>query len=437
MFRGRRLVLVGLDWVRPKDPPVSLANATIAAACSAVTDTSVVTLNCNEASRPELMRRLEDELLDATSGQVETPVVGIGAYVWAQPLLNDAVSVVKRVLGRDAHVVLGGPQVSYAPATPWLLAAEYPQVDAFVRGGGERAMRALFTQSSPPDGYLGREDFDMGLKASGSLEDLPSPFLTGWLPAQSFLRWETSRGCPFKCSFCQHKDVANRRIAVGSERVQQEARWMVEQSERGVLRDLAVVDPTFNAGSAYLDTLSHLSGLRAKLFLQCRLEMMTPAFSDAVARLRDTADVTLEFGVQTIHKGEQRHIDRPNNARKVRHWLDRLNKDGTPYELSFIYGLPAQTLDSFKRTHEWATSVCDAHASGRAVAKFFPLMLLRGTKLHDNREDLGLVTSDQVQLTERVGSGIPHVVASRSFSVEDWVAMHTLASVSERIFDGI
>ena len=69
---------------------------------------------------------------------------------------------------------------------------------------------------------------------------------------------------------------------------------------------------------------------------------------------------------------------------------------------------------------------CSDHRDSRAVARFFPLMLLRGTQLHRRRHELGLVTCDtlQVDISGRVGSNIPHVVASRTFSFDDWLAMN-------------
>ena len=258
------------------------------------------------------------------------------------------------------------------------------------------------------------------------LHTLPSPFLTGWLPPQRFLRWETQRGCPFLCSFCQHKDANGRRANLNLDRVLMESEWMVRQSVDGPLRDLAVVDPTFNSGKHYLTVLSSLSGYVGKLSLQCRLEMMSDAFVRAVLDLSRSADVVLEFGVQTIHSNEQRLIERPSNARRMNRWLDQLNAEGVAYEISFIYGLPEQTLDSFYRTVEWAEDKLSSHKDSRAVARFYPLMLLRGTRLHQRADELGLVTCESLELdiSGRVGSNIPHVVASRSFTVEEWVIMN-------------
>jgi radical SAM superfamily enzyme YgiQ (UPF0313 family) len=288
-------------------------------------------------------------------------------------------------------------------------------------------MRQLLMGEAAPLGYTCRSHFDSGFQAKGGFVSAPSPFLTGWLPPQRFLRWETQRGCPFSCSFCQHKDVQAKRTPLSRERILEECEWMVHQSIDGPLRDLAIVDPTFNSGPNYLDVLARLSGFAGKISLQCRLEMVNAAFVQAVVALSRTATVVLEFGIQTVHRNEQKLVDRPSNMKRIERWLGVLNAEGVLYEMSFIYGLPEQTLDTFRGTLEWAEHICSAHRHpGGAVIRFFPLMLLRGTALHDRREALGLVTCDalQVDLTDRVGSNIPHVVESKTFTFDDWLAMN-------------
>ena len=270
----RKLILMGLDWIRRKDPPLSLANASIAAACASVADVATVVINCNQ-DRLDLQSELTTQLLAATANESHPPLVAMGGYVWAESILNDAIRTVKHVLGPEATIVLGGPQVTYAPSEPFFLASQYPGADGFIRGYGEEPMRRLLIGEHAPLGYTSREQCDLGLQSKGGFTSSPSPFLTGWMPAQRFLRWETQRGCPFRCSFCQHKDSANRRINLDRDRVFEECEWMVSQSNHGPLRDLAIVDPTFNSGPQYLEVLAKLSGYKGKLSLQCRLEMIS------------------------------------------------------------------------------------------------------------------------------------------------------------------
>lgn len=349
----RRLLLVGLDWIRRKDPPLSLANASIAAACANFADVSTVTVNCRQPHL-KVQTELTSQLLEVTASDPRPPIVALGGYVWAESILNETIRTVKDTLGKETTVVLGGPQVTYAPAEEFFLTSHYPLADGFIRGHGEEPMRRLLMDEAAPLGYVSSGHFDTGIQSKGGFASSPSPFLTGWVPPQRFLRWETQRGCPFSCSFCQHKDSANRRIALNRERIFEECDWMVRQSADGPLRDLAITDPTFNSGPTYLAVIARLAGFIGKISLQCRLEMMSDDFLRAVLGLSRSANVVLEFGVQTIHKNEQRLIERPNNLKRCNKWLELLNAEGVPYEMSYIYGLPDQTLDSFRRTLEWA-----------------------------------------------------------------------------------
>lgn len=435
-LRGRELLLVGLDWLRPgRDPPVSLANATIAAAAAAVTPRVAVHTLAVNAPAFDLATAL------ATVRPVSPdPVIGVGAYVWAERLVAPAVAALAAAYPRAA-VLVGGPQVTYAPPGGYLSRA-YPAATGFVRGPGEGVLRSLLAggdDGTVLGGYHPAGEVDDGTPASmtasaaAGVTDAAaaSPLLTGWMRPQPFLRWETARGCPFRCAFCAHKDVAGRRASLPSPRVAAEADWLAARSLEGAVTDVAVTDPTFNAGPTHLGVLDRLASgsYRGALSLQCRAEMLTPAFLDAVLRLRATADVTLEFGVQTVVRSEQATIERPANMRRVNEGLAALNAAGVPYEVSLIYGLPGQTVASFGSSLDWATATAGRHTTGRARVVAWPLMLLRGTALHARARELRLVTSDAagVDVTARVGSPIPHVVASPSFSVGDWKEMASMA----------
>ena len=105
-------------------------------------------------------------------------------------------------------ILLGGPQISYTTCNPTVY---YPTVDVFCRGYAEQAVHKLVTKATCDDphpiigGIVYNGLPDLGLQANCQLESLPSPYLEGTIPAQKFLRWETQSGCPFRCSFCQHR----------------------------------------------------------------------------------------------------------------------------------------------------------------------------------------------------------------------------------------
>jgi len=96
---------------------------------------------------------------------------------------------------------------------------------------------------------------------------------------------------------------------------------------------------------------------------------------------------------------------------------------GIETEASLIFGLPNQTLQSFQHSIDF----CKEHEVTRIYA--FPLMLLRGTPLYDKKEEYNLVESSDLQINNsRVQENIPHVIASDSFTYDDWQQMASLAA---------
>ena len=181
------------------------------------------------------------------------------------------------------------------------------------------------------------------------------------------------------------------------------------------VRKINVLDPTFNfdpTWTHYVLSLFHkymslsLSGPRKqkhaslsaphklRLSLQCRLEYITPQFLQQIASLSSDChmQVLLEFGIQTTVKQEMQLIQRFNNLKKIERHLSMLNamcsecsecsEDDLQYEVSLIYGLPSQTLQTFQHSIEWCQRPMEGSGSGtRGKLIAYPLMILRGTAL--------------------------------------------------------
>jgi radical SAM superfamily enzyme YgiQ (UPF0313 family) len=353
--------------------------------------------------------------------------LAFGAFVWNETALQLILRQLRKE-GLTQPIILGGPQVSYVKRG---LEKLYPEADVFVRGYAEEAVAQLMMRKEPMAPisgvhYAGQPD--LGISASAPLEQLPSPFLSGIIQPQRFIRWETQRGCPFRCAFCQHResDLKPVRRSTAASRIDAEIDWITSHR---IIQDIAVLDPVFNSGGTHLGVLDRLAdrGYSGKLALQCRLEMATEPFLDRVARLNRTARVVLECGLQTVNREEERLIDRGNNLSAVARSLAAAARRGVECEVSLIYGLPGQTLDSFRE------SVAFCRRNGVRRLRAFPLMLLRGTPLHARRAELGLVEGfaedDEAGGGggDRLVDGIPLVVSSPTFSRSDWREMARIA----------
>ena len=233
------------------------------------------------------------------------------------------------------------------------------------------------------------------------------------MDGQKFVRWETQRGCPYRCAFCQHREAGARLVSrdFAEDRVLQEIDLICAAG----VDDIVVLDPIFNLGGHALRVLHRFRErcFAGKLSLQCRAEAATPRFLDGAVGL----NVCLEFGLQTIHQRESDAIDRRNRMGKVDAALAGVRRRGLKHEVSLIFGLPQQTLSSFVESVAWCL------VRRVPVIKAFPLMLLRGTKLDRERRRWDLVED---------GETMPAVIASRTFTVDDWHAMARIAEALRR-----
>lgn len=403
------VILVSIDWRRPQDGKTGLGIASIAAALQAsgvpcqVIDAQV---NCPEFS----LRRVLKELLIAITEAGPNCLVGFGVYVWNDAEVRDLISLIK---GKGTDIVLGDPQISYMEKNQ--LESVYPEADFFVRGQGEMAIVAL-AKGRMPDGcgihIAGTPD--LGRKADHDLLELPSPYLLETIQIQESIRWETQRGCPFKCSFCQHREPGKRlkHQWFDCQRLEKELKIF---AAAGVKR-ISILDPIFHTNpTRAIGVLNSIkaAGVTAQLALQCRFETCTEEFLDAL----DGLDVILEFGLQTTIKAEYLAIQRPNHMEVVCNRIRQLHERKIDFEISLIYGLPHQTLESFRASVDW----CLQREVPRVRA--WPLMLLRGTPLYEQKELYGFVESND--------QGIPIVIASNSFSQEEYAEMAKIAEMLE------
>jgi radical SAM superfamily enzyme YgiQ (UPF0313 family) len=413
----RKIVMAALDWTRPKDPPMSLGHASIIA--NFQKHNIEVTQRSWSVNHTNF--NVNDVIDFAMSNASDNTDFALGAFVWNEPTTQKLLTTLKK-LGFPGKIIIGGPQVSY---TKKYLEAFYPQGDLFIRGYGEQAMVDYTLQKEASIGLHVANTQDLGLSTKSVLESLPSPFLSGVIKPQRFIRWETQRGCPFRCAFCQHRepDSANlTRRNFDADRVLKEVDWIVDNP---IIQDIAVLDPIFNSGGKYMEILRQFAFRKftGKIALQCRMEMVTDEFLDIIVSLNKYGRVVLECGLQTIFPEEQKLIDRANNMKKVTSFLNKTRERSIDVEVSLIYGLPGQSLDSFKKSVEYCKEM------QVPVIRAFPLMLLRGTPMYEMKSKLGLVESSDVEIEckNRVTENISHVISSPTFTFSDWQEMSKIA----------
>ena len=181
---------------------------------------------------------------DAVAHLGDADVVGFSAYVWNIRL---SLEIARRIKERrpETLVVFGGPQV---PDRPDEFLTANPFIDVVVHNEGERTFLELL-ESHPGGDWSGIRGISFR-DAAGTvhrqpprermrdLSEIPSPFLEGTFARlmaahaeESWIGlWETNRGCPFRCTFCDWGSATAAKVSqFDVERLEREIEWFAEQ----------------------------------------------------------------------------------------------------------------------------------------------------------------------------------------------------------------
>ena len=319
---------------------------------------------------------------------------------------------VKSVLP-DIVTVQGGPHVSALPEE----SAARPEVDIVVRGEGEETWIDLCStlesvKAGNPD-FKSRDLLDPANKildrvlgvtyqttegkirhtherpAVADLDALPFPAYkyfkmdrySSLQPAMDAIErgksfsMMTSRGCPYRCTFCSQSVMAEKWRARSPENVVKEVRHLVEEwgaQEIGILDDSANIDrKRIRVMSELLikEGLNHvpwimINGIRANLADEDLLGLMKQAGCKRVA-----------FGVETGDEDILDSIDKRVTHDQIRQAFKNAKKVGLETVGFFIIGLPGDNEETMEKTIRFA---CELDP---LVANFSMMTPYPGTKV--------------------------------------------------------
>lgn len=321
---------------------------------------------------------------------LEPDVVGFSVMCWNARAVLEACRVLARVLP-EATLVLGGPEVG--PVAEEVLAA-HPAVDAVVRGEGEETFAELLlalVEDADPDevrGVTARRGTDIASAPDrplvGSLDSLPSPYLTGTLdPIDGATYLEGYRGCPHACGYCFEGKGYGRVRSFSPERVAAEVEAVA--SAPGV-RSFSFIDPVFNLTRERLEWMADLMepyvarGLRLHT-VEVDVERVD---ADAAALLRRAGVASVETGPQTIGSAALVACGRRFDAERFSAGVSALRTEGIRVECDLIVGLPGDTPADVLAGLDFVIG----RDPGRLQVS--TLHVLPGTALWDHAAELGL-----------------------------------------------
>ncbi|MGE5544098.1 MAG: DUF4080 domain-containing protein, partial [Bacillota bacterium] len=285
-------------------------------------------------------------------------MVAFSCYIWN---IEDTVKLaqnMKKVLP-SVVIVVGGPEVSYDSVR---FLNDNPSIDMVVRGEGEETFRELllaWRQGLSGEGIAGltwRQGEHICENPSRELEvdlnSVPMPYGTDpVLPDGRIVYYETSRGCPFNCSYCLSSTIRGVRY-FPLDRVRREISALVAAG----VSQIKFVDRSFNCHpNRALEIMRFLADLpgETNFHFEIVADALTSEMLELLARVKP-GRFQFEIGVQSTNPNTltriNRHQDLTRMADNIKLLTERKN---IHIHLDLIAGLPEEDYQSLAKSFNW------------------------------------------------------------------------------------
>jgi len=303
----------------------------------------------------------------------EPEAIFFSVYIWNADFFERLVHDLAKTLP-DCPIILGGPQVSHGPQQEW------PGQCTIIRGEIEGLPEGFYHDLK--QGRLQREYTAL------PPQSFPSPYRKEDFPItlhNRYVYYESTRGCPFACSYC---------LSSTDQGIRQKDLKLVQQELAVILphtpKSLRFVDRTFNTDRKRALALWQFLAEHTKE-TQCHFEILPDLFDEEMFAFLQTVPAGLfgfEIGLQTTNPDSLTAIHRTVDLEKALSNIARLvSLDTVHIHLDLILGLPFETVESFRQSFNTAFSL-NPHYIQMGLLKVLP-----GTEMHRQKEEFGLLTS--------------------------------------------
>ena len=320
-------------------------------------------------------------------------VLCFSCYIWNIRYVQELVVEIHKLLP-ELHIWLGGPEVSYE-AEAFL--KDYPMVTGIMVGEGEETFRELcgyYVKRKKTDNIgqiagLVYRDTSSKLERTAKRKPIPMdhlPFCYEHLVEfkNKIIYYETSRGCPFSCSYCLssiEKGLRFRSLAL----VKKELQFFLDNQ----VKQVKFVDRTFNCNHEHAMGVwkylkEHDNGI-TNFHFEISADLLTEEELQLISSLRP-GQIQLEIGVQSTHEPTIQEIHRTMNLSRLESSVRMVQQAGNIHQhLDLIAGLPMEDYETF------AHSFWEVYRWKPQQLQLGFLKVLKGSYMYEHRKDYGLV----------------------------------------------
>ena len=321
-------------------------------------------------------------------------VVCFSCYIWNISFVRELIRDLVKILPKTAFWA-GGPEVSY-DAEKFL--TEMPEMTGVMVGEGEKTFHDLLEFYI--DGKDSLEEISGIAYRTGDkiihngwreLMDLSAiPFVYEHLEEfeNRIIYYESSRGCPFSCSYCLSSIDKKLRFR-DLELVKKELQFFLDHR----VPQVKFVDRTFNCKHEHAMTiwkyiLEHDNGV-TNFHFEISADLLREEEMELMSQMRPGL-IQLEIGVQSTNPETIRAIHRHMDLKKLEHCVNRVHSFRNIHQhLDLIAGLPYEDYDTFHQSFN------DVYQMKPDQLQLGFLKVLKGSLMQKEAEVYGIVYKEK------------------------------------------
>ena len=322
-------------------------------------------------------------------------VVCVSCYIWNLSFVKELMADLIKILP-GADFWAGGPEVSY-DAEKFL--TENSEFKGVMVGEGEETFKELagyYVEKNPQNlkdmtGICYRDGDQIIHNGWRHIMDLSSiPFIYKDLSEfkNRIIYYESSRGCPFSCSYCLSSIDKKLRFR-DTETVKKELQFFIDNK----VPQVKFVDRTFNCKHDHAMAIwkyinEHDNGV-TNFHFEISADLLREEELQEMSTMRPGL-IQLEIGVQSTNPDTIKAIHRTMDFEKLKGIVDRIHSFGNIHQhLDLIAGLPYEDYDSFRHSFN------DVYALKPQQLQLGFLKVLKGSHMMEMCREYGIVYKTQ------------------------------------------
>ena len=325
-------------------------------------------------------------------------ILCFSCYLWNISYVEGLVREIPKILP-GVKIWLGGPEVSYDAGETL---QKYPQVTGIIRGEGEETFAELMAvyrgQSGGAHELLKIKGLTFRDGDGSIVETKPRPVMDlSRVPfvyehiedfQNRIIYYESSRGCPFSCSYCLSsvdKCLRFRDISL----VKRELQFFIDHE----VPQVKFVDRTFNcrhdhAMAVWSYIKEHDRGI-TNFHFEVAADLLNDEETDLICSMRPGL-IQLEIGVQSANERTISEIQRTMKLAQVKERVLRIKESGNVHQhLDLIAGLPYEDYHSFARSFDLV------YGMRPQQLQLGFLKVLKGSLMYERAEEYGLLYQER------------------------------------------